>query len=36
MLEIIEIIYSIILMPILIGAGVLVYYLIDDVRRNRK
>ena len=35
-MEVIEIIYSIILMPLLIGVCVLMYYVIDDIRRNRK
>ena len=35
-MEGVNVIYSIIIIPLLIGVCVLMYYLIDDIRRNRK
>ena len=36
MLDVIEIILNIMVIPLLFGVCVLMYYMIDDIRRNRK
>ena len=36
MLEIINVILNIMLIPLFIGVFIIMYYLIEDIRRNRK
>ena len=35
-MEIMNVIYNIILIPLLIGVCVLMYYMVDDIKRERK